>query len=170
MTHSVATLPVAFAVDCASEAHTQQLGASLGRQILPLLAARDRAFVLALAGPLGAGKTTLARGLLAQLGVTGVVRSPSYSLMECYERPDCLAVHVDLYRLAGREQIAQLGLRDFDRGESLWLIEWPERAGPVFAQADLTLQLSIGATQHRVTLTAGTGDGRRVIEALVGAA
>ena len=112
---------------CRTEADTRALGAALAQKILPLLAARRSAFVVALSGPLGAGKTTLVRGLLAQLGVVAAVRSPTYALMECYDTPRCRAVHVDLYRLGAAEEVDSLGLRDLDQAGALWLIEWPQK-------------------------------------------
>ncbi len=149
-----------------SEAATQTIGARLIRLILPLLAQRSRAFVLGLAGPLGAGKTTLARGLLAELGVAGPVRSPSYALMECYDTAGCQVVHIDLYRMGSAEEVAGLGLRDFDVPSSLWLVEWPERAATHLPMPDLSLRLSIGAANHRLQLTAGSADGARVLDGL----
>lgn len=149
-----------------AESDTLRWGALLARAIEPLLATRARALVVALSGPLGAGKTTLVRGLLAEFGVTGPVRSPSYALLENYDTPRCHALHVDLYRLGEASEIEGLGLRDFDQPGYLWLVEWPERAGRLLAVPDVRLQLSIEPDHHAVALAAGSEDGLKVLRQL----
>jgi tRNA threonylcarbamoyladenosine biosynthesis protein TsaE len=150
----------------ASEEATLAIGAQLARVSRPLLGARQRAFVIALAGPLGAGKTTLVRGLLAEFGVRSPVRSPSYALLEHYETADCHAIHVDLYRLNEPSEVESLGLRDFDQAGWLWLLEWPERAGNALGAADLGLKLSIADNHHAIVLTPGSADGRELLRQL----
>lgn len=100
------------------------------------------AAVVYLRGELGAGKTTCARSLLRALGVQGVVRSPTYTLVELYEGNRVRGVHIDLYRLLGPRDLDDLGLRDYLGGGHLILIEWPERGGPGLPCADLELQLT----------------------------
>src|ERR1700753_2197112 len=85
--------------------------------------------VVYLTGDLGAGKTTLTRGLLRALGVTGTVRSPTYTLVEIYELDAVTALHLELYRLSDPGELHNLGLREWAGGGHLWLIEWPERGG-----------------------------------------
>ena len=119
--------------------------------------------MVALSGPLGAGKTTLVRGLLAHLGVRSAVRSPSYALLENYDTPHCQALHVDLYRLSHPEEVEGLGLRDFDNPGALWLVEWPERAAGLLPPADLRAQLRIESDYHEITLTAGSQSGIAVL-------
>ncbi|MCI0749692.1 MAG: tRNA (adenosine(37)-N6)-threonylcarbamoyltransferase complex ATPase subunit type 1 TsaE, partial [Nevskiales bacterium] len=85
---------------------------ALGKALAGLLASNAGA-VIYLEGPLGAGKTTLARGLLRALGVKGTIRSPTYTLMEPYEISDRTVLHLDLYRLNDPRELEQLGLRDF---------------------------------------------------------
>ncbi|RMD77893.1 MAG: tRNA (adenosine(37)-N6)-threonylcarbamoyltransferase complex ATPase subunit type 1 TsaE, partial [Gammaproteobacteria bacterium] len=91
---------------------------------------------------LGAGKTTLARAWLAELGHRGAVRSPSYTLLEPYEGEGWRAWHLDLYRLGGPEELELLGVRDLLAGPGLLLVEWPERGGPAVPPADLEVALS----------------------------
>lgn len=93
------------------------------------LPAADTPFVLYLHGDLGAGKTTLARGLLRALGEQGAVRSPTYGLVAEYTPPGGRVLHLDLYRLHDPEELHALGLADYLPGSRLWLVEWPERAG-----------------------------------------
>ena len=102
---------------------TLALGAGLAR----VLTIGD---VVALSGPLGAGKTTLARGVLAGLGLDGEAPSPSYPLVIAYDPPELRLPlrHVDLYRIEAAQELDELGL-DEAQGEAALLIEWPERMG-----------------------------------------
>lgn len=85
--------------------------------------------VVYLQGDLGAGKTTLARGMLHAMGETGPVRSPTYGLIAEYVTPAGRVLHLDLYRLRDPEELLALGLADYLADSRLWLIEWPEQAG-----------------------------------------
>ena len=97
--------------------------------------------LLFLSGELGAGKTTLAAAMLGALGATETVRSPSYALVETYALREGLGVHVDCYRLADAQEFEQLGLRDYFAPRTLWLVEWPERAGVALPPPDLSVSL-----------------------------
>src|ERR1039457_4577393 len=97
--------------------------------------------LLLLSGELGDGKTTLAAALLAALGVGETVRSPSYARIETYTARAGEAVHIDLYRLHGAEELQYLGLRDYLNARTLWLVEWPERAAGALPAADLQVRL-----------------------------
>jgi tRNA threonylcarbamoyladenosine biosynthesis protein TsaE len=123
---------------------------ALGAAIATALADRPGG-VIYLRGPLGAGKTTVARGLLRALGVRGTIRSPTYTLLEPYEMPGRVLVHLDLYRLANAGELEPLGLRDYPPERCWWLIEWQERAAGRLPPADLDATLS-----H-------DGDGRRAV-------
>ena len=87
----------------------------------------QRGDVIAISGPLGVGKTTLVRGFLAGLGHEDEVPSPSFAIVQPYEAVDPPAWHVDLYRLEGRSELAELGLDAAE--DTVLLVEWPERAG-----------------------------------------
>jgi tRNA threonylcarbamoyladenosine biosynthesis protein TsaE len=126
--------------------------------------------VVYLAGDLGAGKTTLTRGLLRSLGVTGAVRSPTYTLVEIYELGPLTALHLDLYRLSDPAELDNLGLREWARGGHLWLIEWPERGAGRLPGADLVITLSAGDKGHDIEATAMTDQGARWLERLSSAA
>ncbi|MFA9200895.1 MAG: tRNA (adenosine(37)-N6)-threonylcarbamoyltransferase complex ATPase subunit type 1 TsaE, partial [Cypionkella sp.] len=84
--------------------------------------------VVALSGGLGAGKTTLARAIIAALGHRGEVPSPTFTILETYDALDPPVVHADFYRLASPREAAELGLDDYRRGAAL-IAEWPEYAG-----------------------------------------
>lgn len=120
----------------ADPAATLALGASLA----PLVRAGD---VIALGGDLGAGKTTLARGLLAALGLEGEAPSPSFAIVIAYGPPDIRLPlwHVDLYRLDGPADVAELGLDEALEDGAL-LVEWPDRLGEDLWPQTLRLDLA----------------------------
>ena len=98
--------------------------------------------VVTLSGPLGAGKTSIARGLLAALGLEGEAPSPSFAIVQPYDPPEVRlpVLHVDLYRLDDPTEIAELGL-DEARQDSVLLIEWPERGDDWSDALELTLAI-----------------------------
>ena len=129
---------------------------ALGARLATVLRAGD---VVALCGPLGGGKTTLARGCLSGLGYTGEVASPTFTIVQSYDRDaDRLPVlHVDLYRLENADEADELGLDDALADHAL-LIEWPERLGDRLWPQALRLALQVA------------GDGARRLTAHVPAA
>ena len=91
-----------------------------------------------LRGELGAGKTTFVRGYLRACGVTGAVKSPTYTLIEPYELGDLEVFHMDFYRLTDVGELELIGIRDY-LGAGLLFVEWPERAGQMLPAPDLTI-------------------------------
>lgn len=138
---------------------TEALGVALA-DTLPLHA------VIYLEGDLGAGKTTLARALLRQLGVIGPVRSPTYTLIEHYPTPVGEVAHIDLYRIADPEELLYLGLDDLAASVRLWLVEWPERGRGALPSADLRVQLAVREPGRSVELVPGSERGRIWINSL----
>lgn len=130
-------------VRLADEQATEALGRALAGPLAR--ASRDGPVIVHLEGPLGAGKTTLARGLLRGLGHAGRVRSPTFTLLEPYELPGCLVVHLDLYRLADPGELDYLGLVDMLGAGSLVLVEWATRGGDRLPRADLRIVLDYDA-------------------------
>jgi tRNA threonylcarbamoyladenosine biosynthesis protein TsaE len=118
---------------------TEALGAALARAFP---GSPNRSASLHLEGDLGAGKTTCVRSFLRTLGVSGLIRSPTFTLVETYGLAELTAVHVDLYRLTGPQQVEELGLRDFLGPNCLLLVEWPSKGAPVLPPPDLELALS----------------------------
>ncbi|MBM6576610.1 tRNA (adenosine(37)-N6)-threonylcarbamoyltransferase complex ATPase subunit type 1 TsaE [Microvirga sp. SRT01] len=116
---------------------TEAFGARLAAVVRP-------GDVVALTGPLGAGKTSVARGLLAALGLEGEAPSPSFAIVQPYAPPETVLPvwHVDLYRLDDPEEVEELGLED-ERADGVLLVEWPERAGGRAWPEALRLTLSI---------------------------
>ncbi len=143
-----------------------QLADAAGRLAQRWRAAADT-LTIALRGDLGTGKTTWARALLRGLGYTGRVPSPTYTLLEQYRVAELEVVHLDLYRLAGEEELEQLGIRDWLARPGTWLlVEWPERAPRLLAGCDLVLDFAFeGPTGRRVTFAAPTPAGTAALAA-----
>lgn len=124
---------------------TEALGARLG-------AAASGQCVIYLYGDLGAGKTTLVRGLLRALGHQGPVPSPTYTLLEPYELDGRTVLHLDLYRLSDPGELDYLGLRDYLGRPLLALVEWPQRGGSALPPADLEITLEYSDDQRLAIL------------------
>ena len=131
----------------------QQLAASLDRCGL----------VIYLHGDLGAGKTTLARALLRGLGVHERIKSPTYSLVECYPFQNRLAWHMDLYRIADPGELEWLGLDDLSDPNAVVLVEWPEHGHGALPLPDLNVTISYAGVMRRVRLEALTQRARQVM-------
>ncbi len=130
----------------ADSAATDALGAALARTFP---GAEDGFAGAYFSGDLGAGKTTCVRSFLRTLGVAGLVRSPTYTLIETYRLATLTCVHVDLYRLQGPLEVNELGLRDFLSAGCLLLVEWPERGQGALPPADLEVTLSYAGSGRR---------------------
>ena len=126
--------PATISRDLPDMAATQKLGAALAR----LLRTGD---VVALWGELGAGKTTLARAVIIELGHTGDVPSPTFTLVQTYDLSPVAVWHFDLYRIDNPDEIIELGFEDA-QAEAISLIEWPERMGPLLPPDRLDVVLS----------------------------
>ncbi len=122
------------------EAGTRRFATLLARALeqIPL---SEQAFAVHLSGDLGAGKTALARHLLRQLGFSGPVKSPTFTLLEPYNSPAFNAYHFDLYRFSSPDQWFDAGFDDIIASPGLSLIEWPENAAGALPAPDLRLRL-----------------------------
>jgi tRNA threonylcarbamoyladenosine biosynthesis protein TsaE len=149
-------------VQTTTAAGTEGFGARLARS----RPAAERLAVIYLTGDLGAGKTTLTRGFLRELGVTGPVRSPTYTLVEIYALGSLTALHLDLYRLSDAAELDNLGVREWARGGHLWLVEWPERGGERLPGADLVITLTAGQDGHDIDVVARTDPGAAWLQRL----
>jgi len=124
-----------------------------------LAQARPPMAVMYLYGEIGAGKSTLARALLRELGVTGPIKSPTYTLIERYPLAKGEAAHLDLYRIAAAGELDFLGLDEVAETAVLWLIEWPERGLGVLPRADLILDLEVQGDGRLAALRSETETG-----------
>lgn len=139
--------------------------AGLGRALADLCVPP---LLIFLEGELGAGKTTLVRGLLQALGHTGRVKSPTYTLVEPYEIGDLRAYHLDLYRVADPEELEFLGLREVLAESALILVEWPHRGEGWLPAPDLRIAIAHAGEGRRIALTAAGPLAERVRRAVVG--
>jgi tRNA threonylcarbamoyladenosine biosynthesis protein TsaE len=138
-------------------AATEILGATLARTFP---GAEQTSAALYLEGDLGAGKTTCVRAFLRARGVSGLIRSPTFTLVETYRLDDRAApltcVHVDLYRLEGAGQVDELGLRDFFTGGHLLLIEWPQKGAGSLPTPDLSISFEFATGGRHARLRGAT--------------
>lgn len=127
-------------------------GETLGR----IFQGRGRLY---LHGDLGAGKTTLTRGVLRAYGYHGAVKSPTYTLVEPYELAGQRIYHLDLYRLGDPEELEFIGGRDVLADDALCVIEWPSRGSGWLPPADVSVTLDIDKDGRRATLESQTPRG-----------
>jgi tRNA threonylcarbamoyladenosine biosynthesis protein TsaE len=141
--------------------HTAEETADFGGRLARSYPGGEDGFaVVYLAGELGAGKTTFAGGFLRAFGVSESVRSPTYTLVELYPLGGRTFVHVDLYRLRTADDVGSLGLRDWARAGSVWLIEWPEIAAERLPPPDLVVRFAVGTAGHDIEVEARSALGR----------
>ena len=149
--------PDHITVALADEAATRELGARLAVALQPGLCVWLR-------GDLGAGKTTLSRGLLQGLGYTGKVKSPTYTLVEPYVISGLNLYHFDLYRFVDPEEWDAAGFREYFNAHSVCLVEWPDKAGDLLPQPDLDVLLTPDGYGRQAALQARTAAGAACLE------
>ncbi|MCU7871176.1 MAG: tRNA (adenosine(37)-N6)-threonylcarbamoyltransferase complex ATPase subunit type 1 TsaE [Candidatus Thiodiazotropha sp. (ex Lucinoma borealis)] len=150
-----------FEIEVEGEAGQEAIGRRLALNCVPPC-------IVYLEGDLGAGKTTLARGFLRQLGYQGRVKSPTYTLLEPYELDALSCYHFDLYRLADPEELEYLGIEDLLGSDAILLIEWPERGEGLLPPADLKVRISHQGQGRVLIFSAESEQGTKSYEALQG--
>ncbi|MEW6414444.1 MAG: tRNA (adenosine(37)-N6)-threonylcarbamoyltransferase complex ATPase subunit type 1 TsaE [Pseudomonadota bacterium] len=140
------------------EAATLAFGARLAQELVP-------GMTFYLEGELGAGKTTLVRGLLRSLGYNGRVKSPTYTLAETYSLPAFELYHYDLYRMHDPREWLDAGFRDATGGNAVSLIEWPEKAAGWLPQPDVIVRLTIADGAREIECEAASARGAHYLEA-----
>ncbi len=115
--------------------------------------------IVTLSGELGAGKTTLVRGLLHGLGWTGPVKSPTYTLVEHYLISSLYLYHFDFYRFDKPAEWEDSGFAEYFRPDALCVIEWPEHVRGMLPPVDVALSLQYQGDGRQLTLQAGTRAG-----------
>ena len=154
---------MSITIESHSPEETRALGARLG-------AAARAGDLLLLSGTLGAGKTHLAQGVARGLGVGGVVRSPTFTLINEYDDGRLPLYHMDLYRLSGEGDLASIALDDYLDGDGVLLVEWPERAGDHFREDALCVRLEAsGPGARTITLEARGPRAAALLHALLAA-
>ncbi|WP_025732086.1 tRNA (adenosine(37)-N6)-threonylcarbamoyltransferase complex ATPase subunit type 1 TsaE [Carnimonas nigrificans] len=119
-----------------------------------------------LEGELGAGKTTLTRGVLRGAGFNGAVKSPTYTLLEPYNIAERRIYHFDLYRLADPEELEFIGARDLFKEKGLYLVEWPSRGEGGLPAPDLRIHIDVLESGRKACITAYSDAGARAVAAL----
>jgi tRNA threonylcarbamoyladenosine biosynthesis protein TsaE len=122
--------------------------------------------MLTLSGDLGAGKTTLARGILRGLGHHGSVKSPTYTVIEPYDLPLGRVYHFDLYRLNDPEELEFLGFRDYLNDGVLCMLEWPEKGAGYLDSVDLAVVIDVRRWGRKLELAAYSDAGEVIIQGL----
>jgi tRNA threonylcarbamoyladenosine biosynthesis protein TsaE len=145
--------------DVATEVEMEALGARLATRLRSGLLVYIR-------GVLGAGKTTLVRGMLRGLGHRGGVKSPTFTLVEPYAFDAFTLNHFDLYRLKNPEELEFMGIRDYLGGDGVCLVEWPERGGNVLPEPDLDVMIEPVHIGRTVVLTAHREQGASILKGL----
>lgn len=143
-------------LNLSDEAATLALGGSLADLL-------QAPMVIYLEGDLGAGKTTLTRGLLRGLGHEGAVKSPTYAIVESYELAKFNVHHFDLYRFADPEEWLDAGLVDLFDEQSVCLIEWPTQGEGFLPDADLEVSLSVQNQGRTCTIIAKSSLGKECL-------
>ena len=141
------------------EAATLAFGAALAQALKPGL-------VIFLMGDLGAGKTTLTRGVLRGLGYSGKVKSPTYTLVELYTVSSLYLYHFDFYRFADPQEWEDAGFREYFNAETVCLVEWPEKAGDFLPVPDLRIQLEVEQNGRSLHVHAETEAGKQCLARL----
>jgi tRNA threonylcarbamoyladenosine biosynthesis protein TsaE len=155
--HSQPQLHAHWAGYLPDEAATARLGTLLAACIAPGMR-------IYLRGELGSGKTTLVRALLRGLGVDGVVKSPSYALVELYVVSSLHLYHFDFYRFIEPSEFGDAGVVDYFRDDDgICVVEWPERAGDALPRPDLDFTLAYADAGREVSVKAHTIAGERCL-------
>ncbi len=136
---------------------------ALGRALAPAI---EPGLVFFLSGELGAGKTTLVRGVLRGLGFEGRVKSPTYALVELYTVSRLDLHHFDFYRFQDPREWIDAGFRETFNGRNVCLVEWPEKAAGLLPPADVEIALESSGSGRSATLRAGSPQGVRCLTRL----
>jgi len=144
-----------LADEAATVAAGRRLGASVGA-----------GSVVYLDGVLGAGKTTLCRGVLEAFGHSSAVKSPTYTLVEPYSLEGVNVFHFDLYRLGDPEELEYMGIRDYFQVSNICLIEWPGKGQGFLPQADLIAKVLPKGTGRALSIVAHSARGEAAVEQL----
>ena len=146
--------------DLKDESETLRLAKGIASHLYP-------GMNLYLRGELGAGKTTFVRGILRGFGYQDKVKSPTYTLVESYSLEGFTIYHFDLYRFKDETEWDDAGFREHFKNTSICLVEWPEKAGHILPQPDISIELSHRALGRHLRLIAYTVLGTKCLKAII---
>ncbi|MCL2567842.1 MAG: tRNA (adenosine(37)-N6)-threonylcarbamoyltransferase complex ATPase subunit type 1 TsaE [Oscillospiraceae bacterium] len=130
-----------------SARETEELGKTLAKQLRPRT-------VLAFTGDLGAGKTTLTRGIAAGLGITVPVTSPTYTIVNEYHEGTPPLIHFDMYRLSSPDELFEIGWEDYLQQNAILAIEWSENIAAALPPDTVYIRIEqVGETSRKITIT-----------------
>lgn len=153
-----------YSLFIADEQAMCDLGAKLVGAIQQLSTNNNITFYLN--GDLGAGKTTLSRGIIQAFGYQGKVKSPTYTLVEEYHLADRSVYHFDLYRLSDPEELEFMGIRDYFNSQTLCLVEWAEKGKGLLTEADIVVNIQYAEQGRQIELVAYSQQGIDIIQFL----
>ncbi|KTD13009.1 tRNA (adenosine(37)-N6)-threonylcarbamoyltransferase complex ATPase subunit type 1 TsaE [Legionella jamestowniensis] len=143
------------------EHSSEILAAKLAPTITPPL-------ILSFSGEIGAGKTTFIRALLRTLGITGAIKSPTFSLVESYQCKHFQLHHFDLYRIHDESELEYIGFRDYFREDSICCIEWPEHAGHFLNKVDMSFSFAVKGHGRLLSIKAASPVGDKLLSQFAG--
>ena len=132
-------------ITLATEQDTEDFAAQLAKELTAPM-------VIYLKGDLGAGKTTLVRGVLNALGHHDIVKSPTYTLVETYPLDDIRLQHFDLYRLNDPEELEYIGVEEYFTDNSVVFIEWPEKGHGLIPKADKVITFDLSNNERKLNI------------------
>ena len=109
--------------------------------------------VLFINGEIGAGKTTLTRGILRGLGFYGYVKSPTYSIVETYLISELQVEHFDLYRITDSEELIWIGIENYFQKNAITIVEWPEQGGKFLPQPNIIIDIKYQGRGRTIELS-----------------
>lgn len=146
-----------FSLFVSDEARMLIVGAALAK------ACNDTG-VIFLYGNLGAGKTTLARGFLRGLGYNGIVKSPTYTIVESYDFNACSVYHFDFYRIKDMQELDYIGIQDYFISQAVCLIEWPENGGQCLPSPDLSCYIQTINNGREIKFVTHSVQGQEILK------
>ena len=141
-----------------NEKETEQLAKKLAK-----CCPKNARLIIFLNGELGVGKTFFVRALIKNLGYQGLVKSPTYTLIETYDLVGYSVNHLDLYRLQSTNEIFEMGFCDEFEQPALWLIEWPERASAFLPEPDIVCHINLVNVHRHIVFQADTFLGEQTL-------
>lgn len=137
---------------------------AMGQRLASLITAP---LVMSFDGQIGAGKTTIVRALIRDLGIKGAIKSPTFSIVEEYPCQNFSLYHFDCYRITEPDELDYIGFRDYFSEDSVCLIEWPKLAGGYLPNVDLGFELKLQHNGRQLVMLANTTSGERLLQGLI---